>query len=98
LTFSHISGIIRLKVERLKRRRGYMDTAKIETAIRMLLEGIGEDPLRPGLLDTPKRVAKMYEDILSGMNVDATQEVLPFLPDEYDEMVIAKNITFYSIC
>ena len=75
-----------------------MDTAKIETAIRMLLEGIGEDPLRPGLLDTPKRVAKMYEDILSGMNVDATQEVLPFLPDEYDEMVIAKNITFYSIC
>ncbi|MFH1859425.1 MAG: GTP cyclohydrolase I FolE [bacterium] len=75
-----------------------MDTAKIETAIRMLLEGIGEDPSRPGLIDTPKRVAKMYEDILSGMNVDAVQEMLPFLPDEYEEMVIAKDITFYSIC
>ncbi|MBI4753286.1 GTP cyclohydrolase I FolE [Candidatus Desantisbacteria bacterium] len=75
-----------------------MDTAKIETAIRMLLEGIGEDPLRPGLLDTPKRVAKMYEDILSGMTVDAVQEMLPFLSDEYDEMVIARDITFHSIC
>ncbi|MEK7274401.1 MAG: GTP cyclohydrolase I FolE [Candidatus Desantisbacteria bacterium] len=75
-----------------------MDIAKIETAVKMLLEGIGEDPSRPGLLETPKRVAKMYEDILSGMNVDATQEILPFLPDEYDEMVIAKDITFHSIC
>ncbi|MEK7813057.1 MAG: GTP cyclohydrolase I FolE [Candidatus Desantisbacteria bacterium] len=75
-----------------------MDIVKIETAVKMLLEGIGEDPSRPGLLETPKRVAKMYEDILSGMNVDATQEILPFLPDEYDEMVIAKDITFHSIC
>ncbi len=75
-----------------------MDIAKIETAIKMLLEGIGEDPSRPGLLETPRRVAQMYEDILSGMNVDAKQEILPFLPDEYDEMVIAKDITFHSIC
>ncbi|MDI6780962.1 MAG: GTP cyclohydrolase I FolE [bacterium] len=75
-----------------------MDIAKIETAVKMLLEGIGEDPSRPGLLETPRRVAKMYEDILSGMNVDATQEILPFLPDEYDEMIIAKDITFHSIC
>jgi GTP cyclohydrolase I len=75
-----------------------MDIAKIETAVKMLLEGIGEDTSRPGLLDTPKRVAKMYEDILSGMNVDAVGEILPFLPDEYDEMVIAKDITFHSIC
>jgi GTP cyclohydrolase I len=75
-----------------------MDKLKIEKAIKMLLEGIGEDPTRPGLVDTPRRVAQMYEDILSGINIDPAQEISPFLPDEYDEMVLAKDIVFYSIC
>ena len=50
-----------------------MDHAKIEEGVRLILEGVGEDPTRPGLLDTPARVARMYEEILAGMSQDPAE-------------------------
>ncbi len=75
-----------------------MDKNKIALGVRMILEGIGENPSRPGLIATPQRVAEMYEEILVGISLSATEGLTPFLPDEFNEMIIAKDITFFSIC
>ena len=72
-----------------------MDHAKIEEGVRLILEGVGEDPNRPGLLDTPARVARMYEEILAGMSQDPA-ELFATTFDE--EMVIVHDIPVYSIC
>lgn len=75
-----------------------MDKEKIETGVRLILEGIGEDPARAGLVDTPKRVADMYEEIFFGMRVDP-RELLVAMPDDHHrEMVLIKDIAFYSVC
>jgi GTP cyclohydrolase I len=75
-----------------------MDHAKIEAGVRLILEGIGEDPSRAGLADTPQRVAAMYEDIFSGLNADYS-DILTTMPgDHHREMVLIKDIAFYSIC
>ncbi|MGO8683767.1 MAG: GTP cyclohydrolase I FolE [Thermoleophilia bacterium] len=75
-----------------------MDHAKIEQGVRLILEGIGEDPQRSGLIETPRRVAEMYEDIFSGIGQDY-QEVLVAMPgDHHREMVLIKDIDFYSMC
>jgi GTP cyclohydrolase I len=75
-----------------------VDLAKIETGVRLILEGIGEDPERPGLRDTPRRVALMYEEICAGLHNDA-RELLHVIPAEtHDEMVIVKDIPLYSLC
>ncbi|HKG21890.1 MAG TPA: GTP cyclohydrolase I FolE [Blastocatellia bacterium] len=64
----------------------------------MILEGIGEDPDRPGLQGTPRRVALMYEEICAGMQNDA-RELIHVIPAEtHDEMVIEKDIPIYSLC
>lgn len=75
-----------------------MDKAKIEQAITLLLEGIGEDPTREGLLDTPSRVARMYEEICGGLTEDAAGHLSRTFTVDNSEMVIEKDITFYSIC
>ena len=69
---------------------------KIEKAITLLLEGMGEDPKREGLVDTPRRVAGMYEEILSGM--DAAGHLSRQFNVEGSDIVIEKDITFYSMC
>lgn len=75
-----------------------MDLKKIEKGVRLILEGIGEDPKRPGIRETPKRVAKMYEEIFVGLETD-TEELLKTIEGEsHDEMVLLKDIPFYSIC
>jgi GTP cyclohydrolase I len=75
-----------------------VDLAKIEAGVRLILEGIGEDPDRPGLQGTPRRVALMYEEICAGLHTDARQ-LLHVIPAEtHDEMVIVKDIPLYSIC
>lgn len=75
-----------------------MDLKKIEKGVRLLIEGIGEDPERPGLKDTPERVARMYMDIFSGLETP-TEELLKSIEGEsHDEMVLLKDIPFYSIC
>lgn len=75
-----------------------MDQKKIEEAIRLLLEGIGEDPEREGLVDTPKRIAKMYQEICGGMYESAEEHLKKTFTAENAEMVVEKDIQFYSMC
>jgi GTP cyclohydrolase I len=82
----------------LKARNKATDFKKIEKAVRMILEAVGEDPDREGLRETPKRVAKMYDEVFGGLRQDP-QDVLKVFKDEaYEEMVILKDIPFYSMC
>jgi GTP cyclohydrolase I len=75
-----------------------MDIKKIKKGVRLILEGIGEDPERPGLKETPERVAKMYEEIFAGLKTP-TEEILKYIEGEsHDEMVLLKDIPFYSVC
>jgi GTP cyclohydrolase I len=75
-----------------------MDLKKIEKGVRLILEGIGEDPDRAGLKDTPERVARMYEEIFSGLKTP-TEELLKAIEGEsHDEIVLLKDIPFYSVC
>jgi len=71
---------------------------KIQQAVRMILEAIGEDPQRPGLKDTPARVARAYQELLGGMHQDPAEEISVFFEVENDEMVLVKDIPFYSLC
>ena len=71
---------------------------KIKEAVLLLLEGIGEDINREGLQDTPDRVARMYEEIYAGMDEDAKIHLTRTFTAENNEMVIEKDITFYSTC
>jgi len=80
------------------RSRDTFDTSKVEAGVRLILEGIGEDPTRPGIEGTPRRVAQMYEEICAGLHNDP-REFLHVIPAEtHDEMVIVKDIPLYSIC
>ena len=75
-----------------------IDHEKIEQAVRLLLEGIGEDVNREGLLETTDRIARMYEEIYGGMEEDAGIHLSKTFTVESREMVIEKDITFYSTC
>ena len=76
----------------------YMNLKKIEKGVKMILEGIGEDTERPGIKDTPGRVARMYQEIFSGLETP-TEEILKHLEGEsHDELVLLKDIPFYSVC
>jgi GTP cyclohydrolase I len=78
--------------------RKAFDGSKVEAGVRLILEGIGEDTSRPGIAETPRRVAVMYEEICAGLHNDP-REFLHVLPSEtHDEMVIVKDIPLYSIC
>ncbi|MFZ5907133.1 MAG: GTP cyclohydrolase I FolE [Nitrospirota bacterium] len=75
-----------------------MDLKKIEKGVRMIIEGIGEDPERAGIRETPERVARMYQEIFSGLETP-TEEILKHIEGEsHDEMVILKDIPFFSMC
>jgi GTP cyclohydrolase IA len=75
-----------------------MDLKKIEKGVRMILEGIGEDPERAGLKETPERVARMCTEIYAGLETP-TEELLKAIEGEsHDEMVLLKDIPFYSVC
>jgi len=75
------------------------DIDKIKEGVRLILEGIGEDPERPGLRLTPTRVARMYQEVFGGMRVDP-REVVTLLPDvdKHEEIVLVKDIPIYSVC
>ncbi len=75
-----------------------MDKEKIEAAIKMVLEGIGEDPDREGLKMTPARVASMYEEIFSGLGEEPTHMLQKQFSEEHEEMIIVKDIPLYSVC
>lgn len=74
------------------------DKKKIEEAIKLLLEGIGEDVNREGLVDTPERVARMYEELCAGMTQDPKEILSCTFSCDNDDIVIEKDITFYSTC
>lgn len=71
---------------------------RIEKAIREILISIGEDPDRSGIKDTPKRVARMYAELFSGVGKDPGKELTVFHNEDHEEMIIVKDIPFYSIC
>ena len=75
-----------------------MDSEKIKKAVRLFLEGIGEDVNRPGLLETPQRVARMCEEILYGLHRDPVEVVKVLDEPGHDEIVLVKDISFYSMC
>ncbi len=75
-----------------------MDTKKIEQGVRLLLEGIGEDGSREGLKDTPKRVAAMYQEIFGGFDKDPSEVLQVTFGENFEEMVLVKDIPFYSVC
>lgn len=74
------------------------DMNKLEQAVTMILEAIGEDPTREGLLETPKRVAKMYQEVFEGLNKDPRQYFDTVFHENHDEVVLVKDIPFYSMC
>jgi GTP cyclohydrolase I len=78
--------------------RPRVDLELIARGVRLILEGIGEDPARPGLQSTPQRVAEMYAELTAGMLEDPQQHVIPLPGDKHDEMVIVKDINIASIC
>lgn len=75
-----------------------VDKKKIEQAVLLLLEGIGEDPTREGLVETPSRIARMYEEIFSGMDEDAMTHLQKTFSSSSQGIVLEKDITFYSMC
>jgi len=75
-----------------------IDTDAIAVAVRQILLAVGEDPDRQGLKDTPDRVARMYAELFGGMNEDAGEYLKVHFDEQYDEMVILRDIPFYSVC
>ena len=75
-----------------------MDLSKIEAAVRQILEAVGENPDRPGLKDTPVRVARMYAEVFSGLHRDVSKDIKVFTEDGNDEMILIGDIPFYSMC
>ena len=75
-----------------------VDLPKIEEAVKMILEAVGEDVNREGLLDTPKRVAKMYAEMFSGLHEDARDYFQTVFHENHEELVLVKDIPFYSMC
>ena len=71
---------------------------KIEKAVKDILLAIGEDPNRPGIKDTPKRVARMYAELFAGLHKDPGKEISIFHEEDHEEMVMVKDIPFYSMC
>jgi GTP cyclohydrolase IA len=75
-----------------------VNRTQIEEAVRLILEAIGEDPNREGLIDTPKRVAKMYEEVFSGIDQDPKEYFKTVFGEDHEELVLVKDIPFYSMC
>jgi len=72
--------------------------ARIESAVKEILQAIGEDPKREGLKATPARVARMYQELLGGIDVDPKQYFKAVFEEKYDEMVVLRDIPFQSMC
>jgi GTP cyclohydrolase IA len=75
-----------------------IDEAKVKQAIKLLIQAIGEDPMREGLADTPRRVAEMFTELYAGIGKDPREELSVGFEEGYNEMVIVRDIPFYSMC
>ncbi|MCF0233617.1 MAG: GTP cyclohydrolase I FolE [Thermoguttaceae bacterium] len=78
--------------------RPEIDRERIKRAVTEILLAIGEDPAREGLLETPRRVADMYAEMFKGLRQNPAEQLQKFFTEEYDSMVIVKNIEFHSMC
>ena len=78
--------------------RKNMDLPKIEKAVREILEAVGEDPDREGLVETPQRVARMYAEVFAGLHRDISKDIKAFHGEGNDEMILIGDIPFYSMC
>ena len=74
------------------------DLARIEEAATSIILALGEDPEREGLRDTPRRIAKMYEEFFSGLHQDPVEVLATGFEESHQEMVIVKDISFFSVC
>jgi len=77
---------------------GAVDLPRIERAVREILIAVGEDPDREGLIETPARVARMYAEMFAGLRQDPRQYTGKFFTEEYDEVVLVRDISFCSMC
>ncbi len=75
-----------------------VDQPRIERAVREILQAVGEDPDREGLLETPARVARMYAELFSGLHDDPRLHMQKAFTEKYDEIVLVRDISFNSIC
>jgi GTP cyclohydrolase I len=75
-----------------------VDLPRIEKAVREILAAVGEDPDREGLLETPARVARMYAELFAGLHTDPGRHLQKVFPEEYDQMVLVRDISFNSMC
>jgi len=75
-----------------------IDQGRIAAAVREILLAIGEDPDRPGLLGTPQRVARMYEELFGGLHDGAERHFDALFQEQYDELVVVRDIPFHSMC
>jgi len=80
------------------REENSVDRPRIEAAVREILAAVGEDPDREGLQETPARVARMYAELFSGLHDDPRQHLQKFFTEQYDEMVLVRDISFNSTC
>jgi GTP cyclohydrolase I len=81
-----------------KRTDQRVDEKRIEAAVREILLAVGEDPDREGLKATPGRVARMYKEMFAGLRSDPADHLKPFFTEHYDEMVVLRDVPFYSMC
>jgi len=75
-----------------------VDLPAIETAVRTILNAVGENPDRQGLLDTPARVARMYAEMFAGLHAQPSRHLAVTFPEVYDELVLVRDIQFTSMC
>jgi len=96
-TFS-VEPVGSLSSDAERRNQKSVDKDAIEIAVRQILEAVGEDAERDGLLDTPARVARMYEEMFSGLRLDPARHLETTFPEDYDEIVLVRDIPFTSMC
>lgn len=82
----------------VRRNHQPVDLATIRSAVRQILRAVGEDPDREGLLETPRRVAKMYEEMFAGLHLDPGRHLDVTFAENYDEIVLVRDIEFTSMC
>lgn len=82
----------------VKIKENKVDLKKIERGVKLIIEGVNEDPKRSGLKETPLRVAQMFSEILGGIMEDPSEQLQVIQGEKHDEMVLLKNIPLYSMC
>ena len=84
--------------ERTESPTSMVDLERIQRAVREILAAVGEDPDREGLLETPARVARMYAELFSGLHQEPREHLRKFFTEQYDEIVLVRDISFNSMC